>query len=135
MYITKLNLILKFWIILLTINNYCPFWFTNTYKYLILFCVTSEYNWTNWFVLRCSPWVARLARMGRLQRLLNIKYLWIKNTIFFSLRVGFKFVKHFFSNQSFILAVFNDDLKLFSKSIVTFNDTGLDTKRFDQKIN
>ena len=56
-------------------------------------------------------------------------------------QIGFDFVKNFL-NQTYILAVFNEkatklksDFILKNKLIFTFNDSGLDTQRFDQKIN
>ena len=54
-------------------------------------------------------------------------------------QIGFDFVKHFLP-QTYILAVFNEKgskVILFkkNKSIFTFNDTGLDTQRFDKIIN
>ena len=53
--------------------------------------------------------------------------------------IGFDFVKqNTFLNQTYILAVFNEKASAFilkNKSIFTFNDTRLDTQRFDQKIN
>ena len=43
-----------------------------------------------------------------------------------------------FYNQTYILSVFNDETSkmiFLNKSIFTFNDTGLDSQRFDKKIN
>ena len=51
-------------------------------------------------------------------------------------KIGFKFVEHFsLIKPTYILAVFNgeSDFILKNKSIFTFNDTGLDTHRLDNK--
>ena len=45
-------------------------------------------------------------------------------------KIGYNFAKHFFKLKSVRI-----DFFFLNKLIFTFNDTGLDTQRFDQKMN
>ena len=54
--------------------------------------------------------------------------------------IGFKVIKNFLKSNLYILDVFNDNTTkvkfyFFNWLLHIYNDTGLDTQRFDQKIN
>ena len=108
--LTNLIPILKLCVIVLTKIIFVFLIHKNKYFIWLHIVQLSLIEPADWWPVHHSPWLTRLAWVGRLL-VVNHKdnYFFLIKKIIHNFKIGFKFVKHFL-NQTYILAVFNEAL-------------------------